>query len=144
MTGAIIVVTVAYYILDFIAERGLRQAGVYLPFVTLLIPPLTAGLLGGMQYARTEQRGMRLMNRLSCAFNSCLAIIFAPLIISLILILAQTIVGGFVYVPMLPGIASFLTATGLIQMAMFALYGLPAIFISLTVGQWLQYKLMTR
>ncbi|EBA13343.1 hypothetical protein [Roseobacter sp. CCS2] len=142
MTGAIIVVAFSFYILEFIIGWGLQQAGISAPWASMIIPPLLGGLCGGMQFARTERRGMRIPRRLSCAFSSCLAIVFAPLLFAFAVLLIHAIAGGLSFLPLVPNIASFLTLAGLIQMAVFTLYGLPAIFIGLTAGQWLQYKRM--
>ncbi|PJI92805.1 hypothetical protein BC777_1667 [Yoonia maricola] len=144
MTGAIIVVTFSFYILQFIFALGSWSAGGMMVLVVLVVPPLAAGLFGGMQYARTERRGMRMLSRLACALKSCLAIVFTPLLISFVLILVSIIGSGFGFLFAVPDMAAFLTLAGLIQMGVFTLYGLPAIFIGLTAGQWLQFKRMTR
>ena len=144
MTGAIIVVAFTYYILTFLIGGTLQTDPVVTLGVPVIIPPLIAGLLGGMQYARPERRGMRIPRRLSCAFKSCLAIVLAPLLILMVLFLVYVVAGGFSFLPAVPGIASFLTVAGLISMAIFSLYELTAIFIGLTAGQWLQFKWMTR
>ena len=144
MTGAIIVVAFTYYMLTFVISGTLQTDPNITLGVPVIIPPLIAGLMGGMQYARTEKHGMRIPSRLSCAFKSCLAIVFAPLLISMVLFLVYAGAGGFNVLLAVPDIASFLTLAGLISMAIFSLYGLPAIFIGLTAGQWLQFKWMTR
>lgn len=138
MTGAIIIITVCYYLISIGLSMGLEAANLYVPWAGLFIPPLLAGFFGALQYIRTERALLRIGDRLICAAKGCFVIILAPVLFSLVIIAAGSLGAGLGGILALPGIAALLTAGGLIQTLMFMIYAVPLIYIGLTVGQWVK------
>ncbi len=138
MTGAIIIITVCYYLLSIGISMGLSATHIHLPWVGLFLPPLIAGYLGALQFIRTEVKLMGVGDRLICAAKSCLAIILTPIAFSLIVLAARSLSIGLAGLGALPGIAAILTLNGLLETLIFMIYGLPLIFIGLTAGQWIK------
>ena len=143
MTGAIIIITICYYLIDYGLGWGLRQAQIYNPWIPQLIPPLLAGYLGALQFIRTERILLRPRDRFVCTFKSCVAIVFAPLVFIFVLLAAGTVVNGLAGLIALPNLAAWLTLAGLLPMLIFTLYALPMIYIGMTLAQWIKAGRLT-
>lgn len=141
MLGAIIVVILSHYIIASALGWGLSEADITLQYLPLLLPLLLAGYFGAVQFVRTERRHLRILDRLNFAFKSCLAIVLAPFAASLILLIASTLTGGLAMLQIIPGLAAFVTATAIMATLIFITYGLPTLFVGISLGFWTQRSL---
>jgi hypothetical protein len=144
MFGAIIIVVICHYLFSYIINWGLQTAGGSYDPVALFLPPLLAGFLGGVQFVRTEMKTMRLGGRLICAVKSCLAIVLTPYAIGFVLLLVSGLGMGAGLFFALPNIAAMLTLVALVETLVFMLYGLPLVYVGLSIGQWSKHRQLRR
>ena len=144
MLGAIIVTTFCYYVFSFLIGLGLSLTEIALPWVSLIVPALLAGFLGGMQYVRTEGRKLWLLGSLSLSFKSCLAIVLTPLAISFVLSLASILNFGVGMIFALPDIAAFMTLSAALGLISLLLSSYALIFAGVFSGQWLRGRKLLR
>ena len=143
MTGAIIIITICYYLIDYGLGWGLRQAQIYNVWIPHLVPPLLAGYLGALQFIRTEKFLLRARDRFVCTFKSCVAIVFAPVAFGFIIFAAGRVINGLGGIIGLPNLAAWLTVAGLLSLLTFMLYALPMIYIGMTLAQWIKAGRLT-
>lgn len=144
MLGAIIVVTLSHYIFACALDWGLSEADLTIQYLPLVLPPLLAGYFGAVQFVRTERKNLRLLARLIFAFKGCLAIVLAPFAASLILLIASSLTGGLALLQLIPSIAAFITTTAIMATLLFITYGLPTLFVGISLGFWTQRSLTRR
>ncbi len=84
MLGTIIVVSFTQFILSYFMRLLDSLITIGLPAGSSFIPYAVAGILGALQFIRTEYRPMRLGERAYCAVTSILVIALVPAAISLV------------------------------------------------------------